>query len=164
MALRDLVPWTRDRQRQVPVQRAEHPVSALQHEMNRVFDEFWRGFGAPSLFEGEDLASFRPRVDVEETDDSVVVTAELAGLEEKDFELELVGDALVLRGEKQQEARGRDGWYERAWGSFQRAIPLPCEVEREKTSARFRNGVLRVELPKAKSARERRRRIEVRSH
>lgn len=148
----------RGRNRDVPVRRSEDPFWSLQNEVNRLFEDFWHGsgFGLPFLAEP---SRFHPSIDVAETESEVRVTAELPGLEEKDFELHLAGDQLMIRGEKrtEHEESGR-GWHsaERAFGSFQRAIQLPCEVDADKASAEYKNGVLTVRLPKQPGAAGRR--------
>ncbi len=107
-----------------------------------------------------------PALDVEETDDEVIVRAELPGLRPDDFTVEATADRLVLRGEKseEREERGR-GFHrmERRYGSFVRTIALPCEVDPDKAAARYRDGVLHVTLPKTEASKARRVRVEVRS-
>lgn len=93
-------------------------------------------------------------------DDRVVVRLEAPGMEKEDFDLQVINDHLVVRGEKQAVRERTEGGYhisECAYGSFERAIPLPDTVDTAKASARYRRGVLRVELPK--SAPRRRQRI-----
>jgi len=95
-------------------------------------------------------------------DDRVIVRLEAPGMEPDEFKLEVVEDMLVVRGEKQLQRERTEGRYhisECAYGIFERAIQLPDEVESEKASARYRRGVLRVELPK--SVARRRQRIKV---
>lgn len=165
MAIRDLVPWRRERGVSAPRDR-EDPFTSLHREVNRMFEEFGRSFDlAP--WTGWDLEGFQPRLDVTETDDEVLVTAEMPGLEEKDFELNLTGDVLTLKGEKrfehEQGEKGAAHRVERAYGSFQRTIQLPCEVEAEKSAADYRAGVLTVKLPKAPSAKRSVHRIDVKA-
>jgi HSP20 family protein len=148
-------------ERTLPGRRGENPLLALQRDMSRLFDEFWRGFDLPAPF-GEAWGSFTPRVDVEETDTEVRVTAELRGLEEKDLEVHLTDDALVLEGEKREDHEDeKQGWRERSFGRFEGSIPLPCEVDADHVSAQFKNGVLTVLLPKSPGARERSKRIQI---
>jgi len=95
-------------------------------------------------------------------DDRVVVRLEAPGMERDDFDLQVVDDTLVIRGEKRVEREHNEGRYhilECAYGSFERAIALPAEVESDRARARYRNGVLRIELPK--TAAQRRRNIQV---
>ena len=115
----------------------------------------------PSPFENG--FGFTPRLDVEEKDDEVTVTAELPGVDQKDFELSLADDeTLVIKGEKREEHEDeKRGWRERSYGRFERMISLPSEVDPDKVSAQFKNGVLTVRLPKSQTARQRSKRIEI---
>ncbi|MEB2346532.1 MAG: Hsp20/alpha crystallin family protein [Deltaproteobacteria bacterium] len=122
---------------------------------DRAVEGLWRGLGAaaPPV-----PAGFAPRIDVVEREGEYLVTAELPGLEEKDFQLEVHGNALTLTGEKRverEEERKGWRWSERASGSFRRSIQLPDDVAADKASASFRNGVLAITLPKAEHARVR---------
>ncbi len=131
-----------------------------------MFEDFARSFDlAP--WSGWETEGFQPRINVSETDDEVVVTAEMPGLEEKDFEVNLTGDLLTLKGEKRHEheekGKGANHRIERGYGSFQRTIQLPCEVVAEKAAAAYRNGVLTVTLPKEPSAKQSVHRIDVKS-
>jgi HSP20 family protein len=168
---RNLIPWKRD-DREVPVRRETAPNRAVGRtndpferffdESNRMFDDMFRR-GLPSVWTGSGGEAW-PSVDLVETQDTIRVTAELPGVEEQDVEVTLDGNTLLLRGEKRrEETREEDGWHhtERSFGSFQRAIPLPAEVQEDAVSAQFRKGVLTVTLPKTERARSRTRRIEV---
>jgi len=100
--------------------------------------------------------------EVYDDDDRVIVRLEAPGMEKDDFDLQVEDDYLVVRGEKQMAQERTEGGYhitECAYGSFERAIPLPAGVETEGASASYSRGVLRVELPK--SAQHRRRSISV---
>ncbi len=103
--------------------------------------------------------------DLFEDSDKFVVRLEVPGLDKQDLDIEVRNDVLVVRGEKRYERESAKGQYrirQCAFGSFHRSIPLPLPVVAEKAAAHYRNGVLRIELPKAEHARGRR--IEVRSH
>ena len=100
-----------------------------------------------------------PAVDIEDRDNEVIVSAELPGLEKKDFNVEVEADRLILRGEKKASKEKKDGNYfysETSYGSFHRVIPLPTEVDRDKADATYKHGVLTVTLPKTEEARGRR--------
>jgi HSP20 family protein len=102
--------------------------------------------------------------EVYDDDDTVVVRLEVPGMEKGDFNLEVLDDYLVVRGEKQVEREHTDGYYhvtECAYGKFERAIPLPEEVAGSKARATYSNGVLRVELPKAESRHRRTIKVDV---
>ncbi len=100
--------------------------------------------------------------EVFDDDKQVVVRLEAPGMEREDFDLEVMDDVLIVRGEKRITREHEDGRYhmlECAYGSFERAIPLPAEVQPDKARARYRKGVLRIELPK--TATQQRRNIKV---
>lgn len=101
--------------------------------------------------------------DLYEDADKFVVRLEVPGLDKQDLDIEVRSDVLVVRGEKRYEQESASGRYrirQCAFGSFHRSIPLPLPVIADKAAASYRNGVLRIELPKAEHARGRR--IEVR--
>ena len=102
--------------------------------------------------------------DVFDDDDKVVVRLEAPGMRREDFDVELRDDVLTVRGEKRFEHEASQGRYrlvQCAYGSFRREVPLPVEVQGEKAEARYRDGVLRIELPKAEGARTRRVNVKV---
>lgn len=109
--------------------------------------------------EGGALATF-PRWsllagEVEETDKEIVVRVEAPGMEKEDCRITIEGNMLSLSGEKRFERETGDSTYyvmERAYGAFQRTIPLPRNVDAEKAEASYRNGVLTVRLPKVDGA------------
>jgi HSP20 family protein len=167
MAIRDLIPWSRQENRfPMPVdaeQRArdEHPIVSLHREVNRLFDDVFRGFGAPAFGSIERSQSW-PHVELGETADEIRVTAELPSLDEKDVDISLEDGALTLRGEKRAEVDDKDrGYSERSYGRFERRIGLPKGIDRDHASATFTNGVLTVTLPKTEAANENVRRIPV---
>lgn len=127
----------------------EDPFTALTREMDRLFEEMTRSFGLPRTAEGEVVLV--PRVDVKETENAVVVQAELPGVSEQDVEVEFADGVLTIRGEKKQEREEKDkGYYvmERRYGTFMRRIAVPIEVDEDRIEAEFDRGVLTVTLPK----------------
>lgn len=158
MANRDLTPWSGGRGLS-----AFDPLTSFRRQMDELFDTFLspaegRSFAAPM--------ERWPSIDLREDDQAYTVTADLPGLEAKDVELNLRDDVLTISGEKRQEHREEDrgrSYTERTYGRFQRAIPLEGEVDADKVEADFRNGVLKVTLPKNPKTAEKTRRIEVRS-
>jgi HSP20 family protein len=135
------------------------PLTYLQSQINRMFDDFWGG--SRSLME---RSAFSPQLDVKETDKEIQICAELPGIETKDLDVELTDDELTIRGEKRSERESDEKgryWSERTYGSFERTIPLPSEVDGEKTKSEFKNGVLRITLPKREGAKPRARKIQV---
>jgi HSP20 family protein len=110
----------------------------------RFFDEF-------QPFTGFD-EEWMPSIDIAETEDEISVRAELPGLEAKDIDLNISGDILSIRGEKKNETEDKQKDYysrESYYGSFQRSIRLPTEVQSDKVEAHFKNGVLGIKLPKS---------------
>jgi HSP20 family protein len=103
-------------------------------------------------------------IDIDETDDDVVVTADLPGLDPHDFAVEVVGERLLIRGEKKHQSDRTGHGYaysERRYGAFTRALQLPCEVDPDKAQATYKQGVLRVTLPKSEHAKATRVKIQV---
>ena len=164
MAMRDLIPWNNNRGREVSVRRGEEstPFLTLHREMNRLFDDVFRGFDlAPFGWDRSGGAMSWPNIEVNETDKQVNVIAELPGLEEKDVEVELADGVLAIRGEKKTETEDKDRLFsERFYGRFERRIPLD-DVEQDKVSASFKNGVLTVTLPKSQAAQQKVKRIAI---
>ncbi len=161
--LRDLIPWSRGRD--VTVRRGEeaNPFLALHREMNRLFDDVFRGFeGLPGFAGLTGRGVTWPSLEVSETDKEIRISAELPGLEEKDVEVLLGDGVLTLRGEKKSESEDKERHFsERYYGRFERRIALPAEVEADQVQASFRNGVLSVTLPKSAKAQEHVKRIPV---
>lgn len=157
MPITDLIPWRRE-ETKVPVRREEDPMQVFQRDMNRLFDEFFGGFGLTPFGALEEPGrSFSPRVDVVDAGKEVRVSAELPGMEEKDVEVTLSSDMLTISGEKREEKedRGKDYYrMERSYGSFRRSVPLHCEIEADKAEAVFKKGVLTITLPKTVESQE----------
>ena len=166
MAIRDLIPWSRQENRLPATVSAErdrndHPLLSLHREVNRLFDDVFRGFGVPSIG-GFDRSPAWPSLELGETDKEVRITAELPGLDEKDVDITVEEGVLTLRGEKKSEVEDKDrGYTERSYGRFERRIGLPRGIVQDKASATFKNGLLTVTLPKSEAANENIRRIPV---
>jgi HSP20 family protein len=132
-------------------------------DFDQVADHFNRLFG--DQFLASENAGWVPRVNVEETNDHLVLTAELPGLQREDVEIEVENNVLTLRGRKEetreQKEEPRYHVWERQYGTFQRSFSLPRTVSSDKIGATFENGVLRVEMPKAAEAKGRK--IEIRT-
>lgn len=153
---------------------APDALQSLRGEMDKLFERFAGGFALPSLrgfFEVPRLAGASvgfptPAVDVTEDEKAYTVTAELPGLEEKDVEVTVSGDSLLLKGEKRQETENKSENYylsERSYGSFQRILPLPTGVDRDAIAAQFAKGVLKITLPKTADAQKRQKKIEIKA-
>lgn len=136
----------------------------LRREMDRLFDEFFTGFGLPSLGRNEGRMP-TPRIDVSESDQDIQIAAELPGLDEKDVEVTITDDTLTIRGEKKEESEREEHDYhmtERSYGTFSRTLRLPFAVDAGQAKAAFKDGVLRITLPKPKEIQQRTHKIEVR--
>lgn len=130
---------------------AKDPFAALQHELNRTFENFFDQGALPAVFQAG--VGGGPKLDLSETPNEFHVHVELPGLTEQEIDVELTDDVLKIRGEKQDKREATERHYhrvERVFGSFERVVPLPAKVTREGVSASFKNGVLEVTLPKAK--------------
>lgn len=120
---------------------------AMQREINRMFDDVWRGHNLPAAFGG--VGYLAPKVDIKETDTGLEVSAELPGVDEKDISVELLDTALTIKGEKKLEKdEKKDNFHvmERSYGMFQRVIPLPFAPQSDAVKAEFGKGVLKVSL------------------
>jgi HSP20 family protein len=143
MNLKSLIPVGRDR----GVAGSVNPIISLQREVDRLFDDFTRGF--PAF--GGNGSNLVPSMDVTETDKEIEIAAELPGLEEKDVQINVADNLLTIRGEKKAEKEQKDKNYrlvERSYGSFERTLELPDGVNADAIKASIANGVLKVTVPK----------------
>lgn len=152
------------------------PWQSWRGEMDRLFDRFAGSFGFPALRRMFDLeagmpggTSFgiaNPAVDITEDDKSYKIAAELPGLSEKDIDVSVTGDMLVIKGEKRQEREEKEKnryLSERSYGMFQRSFQIPDGVDRDKINADFSKGVLTLTLPKTADAQKQQKKIEVKA-
>ncbi len=160
MNMRDLIPWGRQSSTApVQYQNQDNPVLGFRREVDRLFDDLFRG-SLPSLGLGRTLAAW-PNVELSETEREIRITAEVPGMSEKDVELLMEDGILTIRGEKKSETEDKDrGYSERYYGRFERRVALPSNVDEGGANATFRDGVLTVTLPKSAEA-ERGRRIPI---
>lgn len=129
------------------------PFVSLHREMNRLFDDIFRGsLAAPQGEQYGPGGMLTPHIDVSETDKEVRICAELPGVKEDDVDVTLNDDVLTIRGEKKFERKDEKENYhfmERSYGSFQRSLRIPYRVNPDEVKADFENGVLTVSLPKS---------------
>jgi len=172
MSLKKLIPWNwfkreeEDSGQRIPIQRnmdfdrayaIGNPIGQLHHEMERLFDRFSHGFGMgrsgyesllfPRLTDG----LLKPTLDLGATDKAYTVKVEIPGVNEKDIKLEIINDTLTICGEKKQETEEKDkNFYrmERSYGSFQRVLSLPEDINRDGVKANFKKGILTVTMPR----------------
>ncbi len=123
-------------------------MMTLREAMDQLFND---AFTRPVSMSG---GSVIPAIDVYQNNDAVVVKAALPGLKADDVQISVTADALTLRGEFKQENEQKDATYhirEQRYGSFERSIMLPSDVQTDKSKADFENGILTITLPKAES-------------
>jgi HSP20 family protein len=128
----------------------------LQEEVNRLFTG---NIGRTYDDEGIARGSWQPSVDIYENKDHIVLEAELPGMNREEFDLSIENNVITLRGERRFEKRDDTDNYhrvERAYGSFTRSFTLPNSVSAEGANAEYRNGVLRVTIPKRAETKARR--------
>ncbi len=129
----------------------------LQDRMNSLFDEAFRGLTS----RGEGLpyrGSWAPAVDIYEDNNNLYVEAELPGMSEKDIKVNLENNTLTLSGERKWEREDKNDnvhRVERAYGTFVRSFTIPATVDPEKVSAVYKDGVLKVTLPKREESKPR---------
>jgi HSP20 family protein len=135
-------------------------LERMRREMDRVWDSFFERRPARV----EEAAEWLPTLDVSETKNEYVVKAELPGIDPKDIDISLTNDLLTIKGEKKQEKEEKEENYhliERSYGSFTRSVRLPGQVQSDKINAAFKNGVLKVTLPKTEEAKKKEIKIKV---
>jgi HSP20 family protein len=122
--------------------------SLLQDRMNRLFDDAGRGWRPE---EPSATTTWSPAVDIFETENEIMVQAELPGVDRKDITLNLENNVLTLKGERRFEKETKQENYhriERAYGAFSRSFSIPAIVNEEKIRADYKDGILKIALPK----------------
>ena len=128
-------------------------LNMLQDRMNRLFEDAGRG-----IRRSEEPASttiWSPAVDIYETDGEIVVQAELPGMDRKDISLHLENNVLTIRGDRQFKKEIKEDNYhriERSYGGFSRSFSIPTSVDEDKIRADYKDGVLKIALPKKEQA------------
>ena len=122
---------------------------------NTGVDRWFDNFLNSDLRLSDDISTVHPVVNVEETENEYLISAELPGMEKKDINISIEDNVLSISGEKKSEIKSEDKNYhrfERSYGKFYRSFELPHSVDRENIDASYINGVLNVSLPKAEEA------------
>jgi HSP20 family protein len=184
MNIDKLAPWNWFRKEQehegksLPVQRAEmptpegSPLLQVHREIDRLFDDVFRGFPFSTRSLGRSLSSMapsewlKPTMDIAANDKEYTVTVELPGVEENDVSLELDGDTLRIKGEKKQEKEEKEKDFyrvERSYGSFQRMLSLPEDTDQTGIGAKFNKGLLIVNIPRKSAPRTEAKRIPIKT-
>ena len=137
-------------------------LSTLQDEVNRLFDSTFKANSSSST-----LTSWAPAVDIYETENELVVKADLPDLSEKDIDVRVENNMLTIRGERQFDQTVKEDNFlrvERSYGAFSRSFSLPNTVDTEKIRASYKNGVLKVELPKRAESKPKQVKVNINGH
>ena len=142
---------------------SENPFFALQHRMNRIFDDF---LGEPFDLFGTTAGTnmFVPMMNISETEKEITITADMPGIEEKDLDISVSKGELTIKGEKKKETEEKNKNYyrmERSYGSFSRTVALPEGVDESKIDAELKKGVLKLTIPRLAEAVQPRKKIEI---
>jgi len=135
-------------------------VKNLQHQINRIIEPFARfAFGDEDLVGG----SWAAPVDVAESQEQIIVRAEVPGMKQEDIEIEFENGLLTIRGERALQKEENLTWHrvERTYGKFSRSFTLPRTVDPEKIAASYRDGILEITVPKKEEAKPKQIRINV---
>ena len=146
----ELVPW--------------RPFGGELDSLRKEMDSLWNRFFGERPFTRPFTEEWAPSVDISETEDKLLIKAELPGLEAKDVDVSISGDLLTIKGEKEKEKEEKDEHHyraERYYGSFQRSFQLSTSVQADKVEATFDKGVLKVTLPKVEEAKKKQIEIKV---
>jgi len=142
--MKSLIPW----------KKQDREMVNLRRDFDDLFDRFFSEpvFSVPKLFSEK---SWYPTVDVSEGKKDIIVKAEIPGVGKEDIDISLDGRFLTIRGEKKHEKEESDEHYHRvesSFGFYKRTIELPADVDESKVDAKYKNGVLKIKLKKAKEA------------
>lgn len=136
-------------------------IENFRNDINKLFSPLSRWMGRDAgLFERE----WKPSIDVYDSDNDILVNVDMPGMKKEEIDVSIHGDLLTIKGEKKRENEVRKEDYcrsERFYGSFNRTIQLPSEVEQDKVSATYKDGVLELKLPKREGAKTKRIQVDV---
>jgi len=151
------------RPRRRSMQRHGGFLHPFEGQMNRLFDDFWL---SPFREMNPWMGGYLPAVNVKENDGQVIAEAELPGMSEDDINVTVNRDTLRISGEKKQKEETKEENYycmESSYGSFDRLVDLPTEVDEEKAEAEFNKGVLTVKMPKSQESKTKTKKIPVKT-
>jgi len=158
MSVRTLLPSLWDRNDRNPA-----GFGALRKEVDRLFEDFTRGFDLAGLTGGGGFGLV-PDMDMHDGEKEVTLSVELPGVDEKDVDLSISGQTITVSGEKKSEKETKQGESvrrERSYGSFSRSVALPFPVDGEKVAAKFARGVLTITVPKPEEALQQARKVPI---
>ncbi|MBI4825326.1 MAG: Hsp20/alpha crystallin family protein [Nitrospirae bacterium] len=152
---------------ELQIQRPAHWLSPLER-MEELFEDLYRRpFGRhlipgfPGIFEKGELS---PSVDIYEENGNIVLKAELPGMDKKDIDVNLTNRSVTISGEKKREEKTekKDYYrYESSCGSFSRSFTLPAEIQADKAKASFKDGVLKITIPKTEEAKKKEKKLDI---
>jgi HSP20 family protein len=172
MDIKKLAPWNwfkkedEDAGKTIPVQHPQHqtgfylpgnPLDQFHHNVDRLFDNLLQGFGLSPFRGGGSFwprlleSVLKPTLDIASTDQSYNISVELPGVDENDMKLELLNGTLTIRGEKKYQKEQKDKNHycvERSYGSFQRVLNLPEDMDESDIKASYAKGVLNITIPR----------------
>ncbi|MCX7998888.1 MAG: Hsp20/alpha crystallin family protein [Leptospiraceae bacterium] len=154
MGLRDIIPWGKGTEKPVEGEKTLSPFDALHREINRVFDHFFDDFYTPTRYGLSSLrgaSGFYPKFNISENEKEINLEVELPGLEEKDVEVSVDKGILTVKGEKKFQKEEKNENYhlvEHSYGSFQRSLQLPENANVNEITAKMKNGVMKITVPK----------------
>lgn len=123
-------------------------METLRHQMDKMFDEL-------AGYNREVTKTWSPAVELSDTNDQLILRAEVPGLEGKDLDIQVAREAVSIAGETRYENKAEERGYLRSefrYGKFQRTIPLPAAIKNDQVQAEFKNGILTLTMPKAEEA------------
>jgi HSP20 family protein len=137
--------------------RGSDPFSQLKEEMDELFNSYIPSLPSFGRTDGGQALAMPTKLDFSETDDAIELVMDVPGIERKDIDISLSESGVKISGkrEEKKEEKGRNFHrMERAYGAFERLVPLPCEVNAAKVDAKLKDGVLSITLPKSETARQ----------
>ena len=141
-------------------------LAGLQERIDRLFEDSFSRLRGPFSSEALERGAWSPAVDIVESDDEIVLKADLPGLDPADVDIQVQNGTLTLKGERKFTSDVKEDDYrrvERVYGSFLRSFSLPQTVDPDKVEADYRNGVLEVRLPKRPEAKPKQIKVAVKS-
>ena len=137
----------------LPIFRSRFTDIAKNREnIENIFEEFFNDFNRPSSLLSETVrASLLPKLNISETDNKYFIEAELPGVKQSDLELKLDNNILVIKGKTEESKESKERNYfmrERYYGSFQRSLTLPNNINENDITANFKDGILNIEITK----------------
>lgn len=139
-------------------------MNELQQEMNRIFDHL--GYSSPSHKTNDDLTSFVPPAEMEETADAIYLRLEVPGINPEELDIQASAEAISIRGERKWEAKTEEKGMTRSefrYGQFQRVIPLSTRINSNNVQADYKNGIIELTLPKAEEEKHKAVKVKVNS-